>query len=151
MKALLEHSKQNYGPLPSELRLRRVRSRTYSRPSPYPTRTIKRSLSPDEPRPVLSPAFADIYKSVVSGQQPLQEKPTNVMSPVPSLGSLNPISPFVVEFAAKSKGENSFNSRGAARPRVTSSARSTALGWTKRSTGKSSDLKENTTIGMLTT
>lgn len=35
---MLEHSKQNYGPLPSELRAYRVRSRTSSRASPYPVR-----------------------------------------------------------------------------------------------------------------
>lgn len=34
MHALLEHSRQTYGPLPSELR--RIRSRTNSRPTPYP-------------------------------------------------------------------------------------------------------------------
>ena len=38
MRALLEHSKENYGPLPSELRPHRVRSRTTSRVSPYPIR-----------------------------------------------------------------------------------------------------------------
>jgi hypothetical protein len=44
MKALLEHSLQSYGPLPSELRPRRMRFRVNSRPSPYP-RTIKTSFT----------------------------------------------------------------------------------------------------------
>ncbi|OBZ78004.1 hypothetical protein A0H81_01655 [Grifola frondosa] len=39
MQAMLEHSQKNYGPLPSELRPRRVRSRTSSRASPYPCGT----------------------------------------------------------------------------------------------------------------
>src|SRR5258707_9046800 len=43
MRALLEHSVQSYGPLPSELRPRRVRSRTSSRPSPYPANRISKS------------------------------------------------------------------------------------------------------------
>jgi serine/arginine repetitive matrix protein 2 len=71
MRAVLEHSMRNYGPLPSELHPRiRRRSRTHSRPSPYPPRspklsicseqsavspqrTPKSSLSPDELRPSL--------------------------------------------------------------------------------------------------
>ena len=41
MNAVLEHSQQNYGPLPPGLHCRRVRSHTYSHPLPYPQRTIK--------------------------------------------------------------------------------------------------------------
>ncbi len=41
MQALLKHSVQSYGPLPSELRPRRVRSFTSSRPSPYPSNRIQ--------------------------------------------------------------------------------------------------------------
>ncbi|KAI0357590.1 hypothetical protein OH77DRAFT_1519472 [Trametes cingulata] len=40
MQAMLEHSQKNYGPLPSELRPHRVRSRTSSRASPYPLRNM---------------------------------------------------------------------------------------------------------------
>lgn len=48
MKALLEESLQNYGPLPSELRPRRIRSRKDSRPSPYPQlRSVKYVASPE--------------------------------------------------------------------------------------------------------
>lgn len=140
---MLEHSQKNYGPL-----LRRVRSRTYSRPSPYPPRSTKRSFTSDEPRPVLPDEVDQTFASV---HHPLQARSTNVMTPaaVPALKDLNPISPFDVEFE-KSKGD-SFHGRTSTRPRVTSSARRNALGWTKRSTGKSSDLKENAAIGMLTT
>jgi len=50
MQALLEHSVQNYGPLPSRLRPRRVRSCTSSRPTPYPSnRFIKiTTISPEK-------------------------------------------------------------------------------------------------------
>lgn len=48
MKALLEESLLNYGPLPSELRPRRMRSRKDSRPSPYPQlRSVKYVASPE--------------------------------------------------------------------------------------------------------
>ena len=63
MQALLEYSVQNFGPLPSELRPHRVRSRTSSRASPYPqarvakatqlpekTRSTKTTLSPEAVR-----------------------------------------------------------------------------------------------------
>jgi serine/arginine repetitive matrix protein 2 len=144
MQALLEHSQKNYGPLPSELRPRRIRSRTYSRPSPYPARIVKHLSPPDEPSPEI------VEKTFVSIHQPLQAKSTNIMPPAPALGSVNPISPFVVDFD-RSKKESANVGRFSTRPRVTSSARRSALGWAKRSTGKSADLKENASIGMLTT
>jgi serine/arginine repetitive matrix protein 2 len=150
MKAMLEHSQQNYGPLPPELRCHRVRSRTYSRPSPYPQRTVK-SASPERPSPQPSPrkqreTVADTTAPTIV--QPLRQKSVNVNSktPAPAIKNLNPISPFVVEF----KGDKSFNER-TIRPRVTSSTRRAALGWSKRNPGKSSDLKENTSIGTLNT
>ena len=153
MKAMLEHSKQNYGPLPPELRCHRVRSRTYSRPSPYPQRPIK-PASPERPSPrsclqKQEEPVADA--SVVTIPRPLQPKSvnTNSRTPAPTIKGLNPISPFVVEFE-KSKGEKSFNER-TIRPRVPSSARRAALGWSKRNTAKSSELKENTSIGTLNT
>ena len=153
MKAMLEHSQQNYGPLPPELRCHHVRSHTYSRPSPYPQRIVK-PPSPERSSPQSSPqkheaTFADI--TVATNTRPLQPKPVNVNSktPAPAIEGLNPISPFIVEFE-KSKGEKSFNGR-TVRPRVTSSTRRAALGWSKRNAGKSSELKENTSIGTLTT
>ena len=153
MKAMLEHSQQNYGPLPPELRCHRVRSHTYSRPLPYPQRIVK-PPSPERSSPQSSPqkheaTFADI--TVATNTRPLQPKPVNVNSktPAPAIKDLNPISPFMVEFE-KSKGDKSFNER-TIRPRVTSSTRRAALGWSKRNPGKSSELKENTSIGTLTT
>ncbi|KAG6825404.1 hypothetical protein H0H92_003817 [Tricholoma furcatifolium] len=59
MQALLEHSVKNFGPLPSELRPRRVRSRTSSRCSPYPQARLNGVISspPEEAQPV-KPTFA---------------------------------------------------------------------------------------------
>ena len=153
MKAMLEHSQQNYGPLPPELRCPRVRSRTYSRPSPYPQRAVK-STSPEMTLPQPSPqkqkeTVANV--TVATIVQPLQPKPINVNSKTqaPATKGLNPTSPFIVEFE-KSKGDKSLNER-TARPRVTSSTRRVALGWSKRNPVKSSELKENTSIGTLNT
>ena len=153
MKAMLEHSQQNYGPLPLELRCHRVRSRTYSRPSPYPQRIVK-AASPERPSPQPSPqklkeTAADVTVATIA--QPLKQKSTNVSSktPAPAIKNLNPISPFAVDFE-RCKGDRSFNER-TIRPRVPSSTRRAALGWSKRATGKSSELKENTSIGTLNT
>ena len=148
MRAMLEHSQLNYGPLPPELRCHRVRSRTYSRPSPYPQRTVKPAspgrLSPPPPQKVEEP-IADVTT------KPLQPKSINANSktPAPAIKNLNPISPFAVDFE-KCKGDKSFNER-TIRPRVASSTRRAALGWSKRNIGKSSELKENTSVGTLNT
>lgn len=153
MKAMLEHSQQTYGPLPPELRCHRVRSRTYSRPSPYPQRIVK-SASPERPSPQPSlhkqeESIAGITTTVIT--QPLQPRAININSrvPAPAIKSLNPNSSFAAEFE-KSKGEQSFNERTIC-PRVASGTRKVALGWSKRNAGKSSELKENTTIGALKT
>ena len=153
MEAMLEHSQQNYGPLPPDLRCHCSRSRTYSRPSPYPQRTVK-SASPESASPQRSPQKKErtiANTPVATTTQPLRPKSVNVNSrtPAPAIKAPNPISPFIVDFD-KSKGDKSFNER-TIRPRVTSSTRRAALGWSKRNTGKSSELKENTSIGTLTT
>ena len=67
MQALLEHSQKNYGPLPSDLRPRRIRSRTSSRASPYPLPNHRSSFSPDEPIYVHADASPELR---VSPQQP---------------------------------------------------------------------------------
>ena len=137
MQALLEHSVQNYGPLPSELRPRRIRSRTQSRPSPYPQTRIMKVVTPPSPEQMREPprnrAPAVLQQINVNH---------NILSPAPSLDALKPFSPLVVD--VEPKRENAFGLAPHARPRVGSTARRTALGWTKRSTGKSStDQKEN--------
>jgi len=150
MQALLEHSVQNYGPLPSELRLRRVRSRTQSRPSPYPARSMKiapRSPAKLKTEPVHVPAVHahPVDKSV------LQQLPINHNIPAISvLNPVKPLSPLIVK--QEPKRENAFGLAPNARPRVGSTARRTALGWSKRSNGKtSSDLKENVGQGTIMT
>ncbi|EEB95773.1 hypothetical protein MPER_05205 [Moniliophthora perniciosa FA553] len=77
MQAMLADSVQNYGPLPSELRLRR--RRTSSRPSPYPAaRAIKVSISPESVRsfsPAVPQIANDFMKNVTNS--PLQPKSIN--------------------------------------------------------------------------
>lgn len=145
MKAMLEHSQQTYGPLPLELCCHRIRSRTYSRPSPYPQRIIKQASPERSPPQKAEEPVADVIV------QPLQPKSinTNSKTPAPAIKNFNPISPFAVDFE-KCKGDKSLNER-TIRPRVASSTRRAALGWSKRSTGKTSELKENTSIGTLNT
>ena len=147
MQALLEHSVQNYGPLPSELRPRRIRSRTQSRPSPYPqARTIKPLMSPENARP----SNADLHRSF--NTPVLQQVPVNpnILSPAPALDLLKQFSPLMLE--VEPKRENAFGLAPTVRPRVGSVARRTAFGWSKRSTGKSStDQKENAGQGLIMT
>ena len=157
MQAMLEHSVQNYGPLPSELRPRRVR--TSSRPSPYPQRSAKSTMSPEKTRSSFADlnkssfaelnktSFADLNKASFANLnktpvlQPIKPN-KNIMAAAPSLEALKPFSPLVVDIEPKQ--EKAFGAPREARPRVGSNARRTALGWSKRSTGKSStDQKEN--------
>ncbi|KAF9457373.1 hypothetical protein BDZ94DRAFT_1175700 [Collybia nuda] len=146
MQALLEHSVQNYGPLPSELRPRRMRSRTQSRPSPYPQARVTRAIPPSPEKKKQSVSDSRVFGT------PLQQIPINhnILSVAPSLEALKPFSPLVVDI--EPKRENAFGLAPHARPRVASTARRTALGWSKRSTGKSStDQKENIAQGTIMT
>lgn len=154
---MLEHSQKNYGPLPSDLRPRRIRSRTSSRTSPYPLPTHRCSFSPDKPIYVHTDASPELR---VSPRKPstfaaLREVSLNVKneSPAPALEAIKPFTPFNVQFD-KSKPDisnDSFIPPVPVRPRVSSSTRRTALGW-KRQTGKSSAAqKENMGQGMVIT
>lgn len=139
MQALLEHSVQSYHPLPSELRSRRVR--TSSRSSPYPqSRVSKMTLSPDQtrssnvevqqPPPLATPVLQQVHIN------------QNIMPTAPSLDVLKTFSPLCMDI--EPKRENAYGLAPAARPRVPSVTRRSALGWSKRSSGKSStDQKEN--------
>ncbi|KAA1479222.1 hypothetical protein DENSPDRAFT_830309 [Dentipellis sp. KUC8613] len=138
MQALLEHSQHTYGPLASDLRPRRIRSRTHSRPSPYPVAS-KASMSP-APRPAAAERMSTAPQESVYHPSPLQQRvfDANIRS--------SDISPFVPE----KNGKNSFGLP--ARPRVGSNARRTALGWAKRSIGKENkENKENTSQGTIAT
>lgn len=155
MQQLLEQSQKNYGPLPSELRPYRVRSRTSSRASPYPQpRAMRPTMSPEKPR--LSPIriFTDAPSKpfvVANNEHSIlrevqRNTNVNVPTPPPALGEIKPFTPFSLELDTSKKGKNKMGLP--VRPRVTSSTRRAALGWSKRSTGKSSaqDFKENSAI-----
>ncbi|KAG6810305.1 hypothetical protein H0H92_012482 [Tricholoma furcatifolium] len=149
MQALLEHSVKNFGPLPSELRPRRVRSRTSSRPSPYPQARLSRVISspPEEAQPV-KPTFAPappVLQEVTANK--------NIVSTAPYFGALKVFSPPPID--VEPKQENAFGLTGQARTRVGSNARRNALGLAKRGTGTGStkqsvDLKENVGQGTIT-
>ncbi|KAI8973078.1 hypothetical protein BD414DRAFT_447875 [Trametes punicea] len=157
MQAMLEHSQKNFGPLPSELRPHRVRSRTSSRASPYPLRNVRSSFSPDQPRSSPMQVFTDgpskPFATSAHEQPVLREVPRDVntltASPAPALDEIKPFSPLHIELDTSKQGKGAFGLP--ARPRVTSSTRRAALGWSKRSTGKSStqDCKENVSSSMI--
>ncbi|KAJ3908042.1 hypothetical protein F5879DRAFT_794348 [Lentinula edodes] len=140
MQALLASSVESYGPLPMDLRVRRTR--TSSRPSPYPQgRSVRVSLSPDYPRPVFFKETSPrIYNA--THNPPLKEVTAH-----PNI-VLN--SPDAVPLVSKKVFHRETNSREQimqrqenVRPRVPSTTRRTALGWSKRSAKVSSELKEN--------
>ncbi|KAI0077491.1 hypothetical protein K474DRAFT_1077009 [Panus rudis PR-1116 ss-1] len=173
MQAMLEHSQKNYGPLPSELRPRRIRSRTSSRASPYPLRSLKSTVSPDHLRSTKTSSAFDEHSaskpfalpSDLSMFAPLKDVSmntnANALSPPPAV-DVKPFSPFAVKLdqsfnipvpPVPNVPAEKNNVSLPVRPRVTSSVRRTALGWSKRSTGKSSssDQKENVSQGTLMT
>ncbi|KAJ7667434.1 hypothetical protein B0H17DRAFT_254379 [Mycena rosella] len=135
MQALLQHSVQNYGPLPSELGPRRVRSRTQSRASPYPQRQGQNAPSSPELQ-LARPSPAELHRAFAANKalQPVGVHTTNV--PMPPQPVLSP------------KRENAWGLAPNARPRVASATRRSALGWAKRSTKTSTDLKENSTTAV---
>lgn len=139
---------QNYGPLPSELRPRRIRSRTQSRVSPYPQpRLIKTSVTSEEAQAALSELDGSRSFSAAA-LQPIPVNPNIENSAsVPSLEALKSFSPLALDLSAEAK--NLFGPSAGVRPRVPSNARRSALGWSKRSSGKSktSDAKENVGLG----
>ncbi|KAF7437378.1 hypothetical protein PC9H_004217 [Pleurotus ostreatus] len=152
MQALLEHSVQNYGPLPSELRPHRVRSRTQSRASPYPPcRTFKVTISPEqqplehqrpftkETRPFAPLQQLNVNSTVDLSVLPVPQADKKVRSP--KKGSV----------ASEKNRENAWGLAPNARPRVGSAARRSALGWAKRSGSAklSTDQKENVGQGSM--
>lgn len=176
MKALLEHSQKTYIALPSDLRPRRVRSRKSSlnRPSPYP-RAMQQSFSPSRSSTKSRRASMDLSASSISSSfdksRALQSIPVsknnNLTSPAPALASFTPFSPITLDLSQSE--DNILNItlppvpptsviKPAIRPRVGSTARRNALGWTKRKTPKSKTTegkhlnpnKENEAQGMLT-
>ncbi|KAI6020976.1 hypothetical protein BKA83DRAFT_4293512 [Pisolithus microcarpus] len=149
MQALLEHSVQNYHPLPSELGPRRMRSRADSRPSPYP-RTIMTSHAPSPAAEQLrAPAVHSIVNPTATDVPPDQPK-CHALQEVPINPNVNPSS----EHLEKLPDEKAVTSMEKpecvfglpSRPRVASNARRAALGWSKRGTGRiGGENKENNT------
>ncbi|KAF8170708.1 hypothetical protein K438DRAFT_1982567 [Mycena galopus ATCC 62051] len=132
MQVLLQHSVQNYGPLPSELGPRRVRSRTQSRASPYPSRN-QTAVSPEQQQ-AQRPSPTELHRAFVTNNtlQAIEVNANADMSPT----VLSP------------KRENAWGLAPNARPRVASAARCSALGWAKRSSTKENqNQKENTSMG----
>ncbi|GJE99043.1 hypothetical protein PsYK624_152830 [Phanerochaete sordida] len=127
MQALLEHSQKSYGPLSSEFLVHRVRSRTSSRATPYPVRARRGSNPtehqahaepPSKSRPFASPrnSLHDSFSAIsINPAMPVFSPP-----PVPSVRK------------QASKGDTAKTANGVPRPRVTSSTRRAALGWSKR-------------------
>ncbi|OJA11619.1 hypothetical protein AZE42_05475 [Rhizopogon vesiculosus] len=155
MKALLEHSMQSYGPLPSELRPRRMRSRVNSRPSPYP-RTIKTSFTSAPATEQMRAAIvAAVAETVPNAPMRTQGQPKALQ-----LISVNPniMSPAIENNKAAGGVHGTMMSPGKPervfglppRPRVGSTARRAALGWAKRSSGRNGlENKENASIGSI--
>ncbi|KAG6884411.1 hypothetical protein C0993_011370 [Termitomyces sp. T159_Od127] len=148
MQALLEHSVRNYGPLPSELRPRRVRSRTSSRPSPYPQARVNKVVLP-------SPSENVRPLKNTSSPSVLQQIPiNNNLAPAAPLHGFKSLLPVAIMKDVEPKQENTVGPLAHARTSASSAPRRNALGSTKRNNGAtktSTDLKENVGQGMLTT
>ncbi|KAI0354141.1 hypothetical protein OH77DRAFT_1437719 [Trametes cingulata] len=123
-------------------------SRTASSPGRH--RKRRRTLSATcGPRP----RRRSLIRTSVHKQPVLRavRKCENVLSAslVYALEEIKPFSPLHIELDTSKQGKTAFGLP--ARPRVTSSTRRTALGWSKRSTGKPStqDCKENLSASMI--
>lgn len=149
MQAILQHSLQTYGPLPSDLRPRRVRSRVNSRPSPYP-RTVKTSFTSS---PCSEHLRATVAASLTTSIDNVAPRHTSPLSTALQQITINPNIPSTVSAGPKEciispdKPERIFGLPS--RPYAGSTARRAASGWSKKSTGRNGvDNKENnTTIG----
>jgi len=146
MQAMLDQSLQNYGPLPSEPRLRRARSRVDSRPSPYP-RTVKTSFTSSPSTEHLRAAVtASLF---TSNDDDVPCHPSSLSNALQQI-TINPNVPSTTSANAKKcvvstdKPERVFGLPP--RPRLGSVARRATSGWTKKSTGRTNvENKENNT------
>ena len=147
MRALLEHSRQTYGPLSAELR--RIRSRTTSRPSPYPQpqRAVKISLSPLTVSPevptILAPKPASASAPAPSAlpttrlvPQALQQRAVNGNTVAAEVSSLIP--------GKSVKGGSGSLSQSRPGP----GARRSVFGWAKRGIGKENQEKDSSLKAM---
>ena len=146
MRALLEHSRKTYGPLSAELR--RIRSRTNSRPSPYPQlqRAVKISLSPVNMGPEVSTSVApkpapvpapSVSPAPTLASHPLQQRTVNINTTATGVSSLVP--------GKTAKGDSDSLSQS----RSGSGVRRSVLGWAKRGIGKENQHKDSSS-GVMT-
>lgn len=149
MRALLEHSRKTYGPLSAELR--RIRSRTNSRPSPYPQpqRAVKISLSPlttdpevatsvppkVAPKPAPAPAPSASVAPILASQV-LQKRTVNRNITATRVSSSVP--------GKTTKGDSDSLSQA----RSGSGVRRSVLGWAKRGVGKENQDKDSSSGAM---
>jgi serine/arginine repetitive matrix protein 2 len=148
MRALLEHSQQTFGPISAELR--RIRSRTSSRASPYPQpqRAVRISLSPSAARlnvsvpvpafPISEPepaTFLAAELALGSTTQVLRQRAVNLNTVAASEMSL--LAP-----GKSAKGDSALPTQSC----FGSNARRNTDGWPKRGVGKEN--KESS--GMMT-
>jgi serine/arginine repetitive matrix protein 2 len=141
----LEHSRKTYGPLSAELR--RIRSRTNSRPSPYPQRqrAVKISLSPSTmgpevatsvvPKPAPAPARSASPAPILTSQA-LQQRTVNINTRSTGVSSLVP--------GKTAKGDSDSLSQS----RSGSGVRRSVLGWAKRGVGKENQDKDTSSGAM---
>src|ERR1700733_4699781 len=123
LQAFYDHSIRTYTHLPTDLCIRRPR--TSSRPTPYKSRTPKKTAGR---------RMAKFHSRTESMEQAM-----SCISP-PTLAALPPNSPFVIDRSFSAVGTvacaitvpvaDTF--KPAVRPRVTSKARRNALGWSKQ-------------------
>ena len=140
MKALLQHSVQNFGPLPSELRPRR-RSRTFSRPSPYPLARVGRVFYAPEST-LNSPPTDHRFGNGPLSQAPAVLQDVHINSNIPP----SPAPSFTFKALSPEKEilkKLSPLGRPAVRPRVGSTARRVAKRNTKSSNVDQKENKEN--------
>jgi hypothetical protein len=147
MRALLEHSRQTYGPLSAELR--RIRSRTTSRPSPYPQpqRAVKISLSPltvsPEAPTILAPKQASAsapaplaLPTPILAPQALQQRTVNVNTVAAE------VPPLIPEKIVKGGSDSLSQSRPGP------GTRRSVFGWAKRGIGKENQEKDSSSKAM---
>ena len=139
MKALLQQSVQNFGPLPSELRPRR-RSRTFSRPSPYPLARVGRVFYAPESKLDSPPTDYRIGNGLLS-QAPAVLQDVHINSNIPP----SPAPSFTLKALSPEKDSlKQLSPLGRlVRPRVGSTARRVAKRNTKSSNVDQKENKEN--------
>ena len=139
MRALLEHSRKTYGPLSAELR--RIRSRTSSRPSPYPQpqRAVKVTLSPLTKGPEVATSVAPKSAPALAPKlapQALQQRTVDINTTATGVSSL------VAGKTVKGDCDSLSQSRSG------SGVRRSVLGWAKRGVGKENQDKDSSSRAM---